>query len=175
MVLMAEAGLHSFDYDAGRRLHSEMEVGELDDDAKRTVILKLHPNADVGRLLLQRCGIRPRWLTGNDARFLSRRLRDEEFSPAVTRNVLEHLGHDPKPTTSLEPITGYRNLPQRKRPTASKGCRKQGSPAKPSKAPWRRWEYRPADTIRPNEVAKSRPESTDLAEGRATPAWATTQ
>ena len=114
MVLMAEAGLHSFDYDAGRRLHSEMEVGELDDDAKRTVILKLHPNADVGRLLLQRCGIRPRWLTGNDARFLSRRLRDEEFSPAVTRNVLEHLGHDPKPTTSLEPITGYRNLPQRK-------------------------------------------------------------
>ena len=95
MLLMAEFGLHSFDYEAGRRLHSEMEVGELDDDAKRTVILKLHPNADVGRLLLQRCGIRPRWLTGNQARFLSRRLREEEFSPAVTRNVLEHLGHDP--------------------------------------------------------------------------------
>ena len=95
MLLMAEDGLHSFDYEAGRRLQSRMEVGELDDDAKRTVILKLHPNPDVGRLLLQRCGIRPRWLTGNGARFLSRRLREEEFSPAVTRNVLEHLGHDP--------------------------------------------------------------------------------
>ena len=95
MLLMAEDGLHSFDYEAGRRLQSRMEVGELDDDAKRTVILKLHPNADVGRLLLQRCGIRSRWLTGNGARFLSRRLREEEFSPALTRNVLEHLGHDP--------------------------------------------------------------------------------
>ena len=95
MLLMAEDGLHSFDYEAGRRLQSRMEVAEMDDDAKRTVILKLHPNADVGKLLLQRCGIRSRWLTGNGARFLSRRLREEEFSPAVTRNVLEHLGHDP--------------------------------------------------------------------------------
>ena len=95
MLLMAEDGLHSFDYEAGRRLQSRMEVAEMEDDAKRTVILKLHPNADVGRLLLQRCGIRSRWLTGNGARFLSRRLREEEFSPAVTRNVLEHLGHDP--------------------------------------------------------------------------------
>ena len=95
MLLMAEVGLHSFDHDAGRRLHSQMEEAEMDDDAKRTVILKLHPNADVRRLLLQRCGIRPRWLTGNQARDLSRRLREEEFPPALTRNVLEHLGHDP--------------------------------------------------------------------------------
>ena len=95
MLLMAEFGLHSFDYDAGRRLHSQMEEAEMEDDAKRTVILKLHPNADVGKLLLQRCGIRPRWLTGYQARDLSRRLREEEFPPAVTRNVLEHLGHDP--------------------------------------------------------------------------------
>ena len=95
MLLMAEDGLHSFDYDAGRRLHSQMEEAEMDDDAKRTVILKLHPNADVGRLLLQRCGIRPRWLTGYQARDLSRRLREEEFPPALTRNVVEHLGHDP--------------------------------------------------------------------------------
>ena len=95
MLLIAEVGLHSFDHDAGRRLHSQMEEAEMEDDAKRTVILKLHPNADVGKLLLQRCGIRPRWLTGYQARDLSRRLRKEEFPPALTRNVLEHLGHDP--------------------------------------------------------------------------------
>ena len=95
MLLIAEVGLHSFDHDAGRRLHSQMEEAEMEDDAKRTVILKLHPNTDVGKLLLQRCGIRPRWLTGYQARDLSRRLREEEFPPAVTRNVLEHLGHDP--------------------------------------------------------------------------------
>ena len=90
MLLMAEDGLDSFDYDAGRRIHSQME-----DDAKRTVILKLHPNENVGKLLLQRCGIRPKWLTGNQARDLSRFLREEEFPPALTHNVLEHLGHDP--------------------------------------------------------------------------------
>ena len=95
MLLMAEVGLHSFDYEAGRQVYADMEVGELDEDAKRTVILKLHPKENVGKLLLQRCGIRPRWLTGYQARDLSRRLREEEFSPAVTRNVLEHLGHDP--------------------------------------------------------------------------------
>ena len=53
MLLMAEVGLHSFDYDAGRRLHSHMEEAEMDEDAKRTVILKLHPNENVGQLLLQ--------------------------------------------------------------------------------------------------------------------------
>ena len=36
-----------------------------------------------------------RWLTGNGARSLSRLIRQYEFSPAFTRNVVEHLGNDP--------------------------------------------------------------------------------
>ena len=95
MLLMAEDGLHSFDYDAGRQVYAEMEAGDIDEDAKRTVILKLHSDPNVAQLLLQRCGISSRWLTGNEARTLSRRLRHYEFSPAFTRNVIEHLGHDP--------------------------------------------------------------------------------
>ena len=94
-LLMAEDGLHSFDYEAGRQVYAYLEAAELDDDAKRTVILKLHPDPNVGQLLLQRCGMRSRWLTGNGARSLPRRLRKEAFSPASTRNVLEHLGNDP--------------------------------------------------------------------------------
>ena len=74
MLLMAEDGLHSFDYDAGRQVYAEMEAGDIDEDAKRTVILKLHSDPNVGQLLLQRCGISSRWLTGNEARTLSRRL-----------------------------------------------------------------------------------------------------
>ena len=83
MLLMAEDGLHSFDHDAGRKLYTDMEEAELEEDAKRTVIL----NAEVGKLLLHRCGMRSRWLTGNGARTLSRRLRDEAFSPALTRRT----------------------------------------------------------------------------------------
>ena len=95
MLLMAEDGLHSFDYEAGRQVYADLEEAELDDDAKRTVILKLHSDENVGQLLLQRCGIRTRWLTANEARSLSRVIRQYDFSPAFTRNVLEHLGHNP--------------------------------------------------------------------------------
>ena len=95
MLFMAEDGLHSFDYEAGRKVYAEMEAAEMDDDAKRTVILKLHPDPNIGQLLLQRCGISYRWLTSNEARTLSRRLRHYEYSPAFTRKVIEHLGHDP--------------------------------------------------------------------------------
>ena len=95
MLLMAEDGLHSFDYEAGRQVYAEMEAGHIDEDAKRTVILKLHADPNVAQLLLRRCGISSRWLTSNEARTLSRRLRHYDFSPAFTRNVVEHLGHDP--------------------------------------------------------------------------------
>ena len=33
-----------------------------------------------------------KWLTGNGARTLSRRLRHYDFSPAFTRNMVEHMG-----------------------------------------------------------------------------------
>ena len=95
MLLMAKDGLQSFDYEAGRKVYADLEVAEMDDDAKRTVILKLHSDPNVAQLLLQRCGISSRWLTGNEARTLSRRLRHYEFSPAFTPKVIEHLGHDP--------------------------------------------------------------------------------
>ena len=95
MLLMAEDGLHSFDYEVGRQVYAKMEAGDIDDDAKRTVILNLHSDPNVAQLLLQRCGISSRWLTGNEARTLSRRLRHYDYSPAFTRNVVEHLGNDP--------------------------------------------------------------------------------
>ena len=82
-------------FNTASALHENFEEAELEEDAKRTVILKLHSNKNVGQLLLQRCGINSRCLTGNGARTLSRRLRDEAFSPALTRNLLEHLGNDP--------------------------------------------------------------------------------
>ena len=95
MLLMAQGGLHSFDYDSGRWVNAELEKAHLDEDAKHTVIMKLHPHPSVGQLLLQRCGKRSKWLTGNRARLMSRRLRDYEFPPAFIRNLLEQIGVDP--------------------------------------------------------------------------------
>ena len=95
MMSMAQGGLHSFDYDSGRWVHAELERTGLDEDAKHTVIMKLHPHPSVGQLLLQRCGMSSRWLTGNRARLMSRRPRDYQFSPAFIRNLLEHIGVDP--------------------------------------------------------------------------------
>ena len=67
MLFMAEYGLHSFDYEASRQVYADLEAAEMDDDAKRTVILNLHPDPKVGQLLLQRCGINPRWLTSSQS------------------------------------------------------------------------------------------------------------
>ena len=95
MLSMAQAGLHSFDYDSGRWVNAELERTGLDEDAKHTVIMKLHPHPSVGQLLLQRCGKRSKWLTGNKARTLSRLMRHYEFSPAFIRNLVEQIGVDP--------------------------------------------------------------------------------
>ena len=48
MLIMAEDGLHSFDYEVGRKVYADLEEAEMDDDAKRTVILKLHHHESVG-------------------------------------------------------------------------------------------------------------------------------
>ena len=95
MLSMAEAGLHSFDYDSGKWVNVELERVGLDEDAKHTVIMKLHPHPSAGQLLLHRCGMSSKWLTGNGARSLSRLMRHYEFSPAFTRNVVELLGNNP--------------------------------------------------------------------------------
>ena len=95
MLLMAEAGLHTLDHRAGKEIYNALHGAGLNDDAKRTVLLKLHDNREVGLLLLDRCGVSPRWLVGNRARFLSRRLREHGFSPAVVRTIVEHMGHNP--------------------------------------------------------------------------------
>ena len=99
MLMMAEAGLQSFGYQEGRGLNAVLEKAGMDEDTKRTVILELHHDHAVGKLLLQRCGIKERWLAGNAARFLSRRMREHEYTPALIRNVLEYMGNDPDPTT----------------------------------------------------------------------------
>lgn len=95
MLLMAEAGLHAFDHRAGREIYHVLHNAGLDDDAKRTVLPHLHEQPSVGKLLLGRCGISSRWLTGKRARFLSRRLREHGFPPAVIRMVVEYAGHNP--------------------------------------------------------------------------------
>ena len=95
MLYMAEGGLHSFDYDSGRWVNAELERTGLDEDAKHTVIMKLHPHPSVGQLLLQRCGKSSKWLTGNGARTLSRLMRHYQFSPAFIRNLVEQLGNNP--------------------------------------------------------------------------------
>ena len=60
MLLMAEEGLHCFDNKHGHRLSAQLtEVGVNEDD-KRTVILKLHDHPGVQQLLMQRFGIEPR-------------------------------------------------------------------------------------------------------------------
>ena len=95
MLHLAQSGLHAFDREAGQELYDAMDNAGLDDDAKRTVVLKLHDHPYVQQLLLQRCGISPRWLDGKRARFLSRRTREYGHTPAFTRHAVELLGHDP--------------------------------------------------------------------------------
>ena len=103
MMLMAEAGLHSFDYDSGKLVNAELEKAHLDEDAKHTFILNLHPHPSVGKLLLQRCGMSSRWLTSNRARLpvptshpalsTSRRPSPATWSNAHGRRQPRHLLH----------------------------------------------------------------------------------
>ena len=95
MLRLAQSGLHAFDREAGQELYDAMDNAGLDDDAKRTVVLKLHDHPYVQQLLLERCSISPRWLDGKRARFLSRRTREYGHTPAFTRHAVELLGHDP--------------------------------------------------------------------------------
>ena len=95
MLRLAQSGLHAIDRQAGQELYDAMDNAGLDDEAKRTVVLKLHDHPHVQQLLLQRCGISPRWLDGKRARFLSRRTREYGHTPAFTRYAVELLGHDP--------------------------------------------------------------------------------
>ena len=44
MLSMAQAGLHSFDYDSGKWVHAELERTGLDEDAKHTVISEATPS-----------------------------------------------------------------------------------------------------------------------------------
>ena len=95
MLLMAEAGLHAFDHDDGRKTYDVFEAAGMDDDTKRTVLLHLHENPNVGQLLLARCGVSPRWLTGNQAWATSRRMGQHGFPPAFNRDIIEHVKHNP--------------------------------------------------------------------------------
>jgi len=60
MLLMAEEGLHCFNNEHGRRLSDQLTEAGVNEDDKRTVILKLHDHPDVQQQLMQRFGIEPR-------------------------------------------------------------------------------------------------------------------
>ena len=94
MLLMAEAGLHSFSRQDGKDLRRTMADAQMDEDAMRTVILNLHDDQHIQQTLLNRCGINPRWMTGNPPRTLARRMSDLQFPAAVIRHVIESLGND---------------------------------------------------------------------------------
>ena len=95
MLMLAEAGLHALDHQTGSEIYNALHNAGLDDDAKRTVLLHLHEHPDVGQLLLDRCGVSPKWLPSSQARSLSRRLQAHGFTPAMVRTVVEHAGHNP--------------------------------------------------------------------------------
>ena len=95
MLTMAEDGLHTFGYDAGWKVNRILAQAGMAEDAKRTVVLKLHEDEDVVKLLLQRCGVRPTWIASNSARTLSRQSRAHGYSPAITRRLVENTGHNP--------------------------------------------------------------------------------
>ena len=95
MLMMAEAGLHAFDHDDGRKTYDVFEAAGMDDDTKGTVLLHLHENPNVGQLLLDRCGVSPRWLTGNQAWAMSRRMRQHGFPSAFNRDIVEHVKNNP--------------------------------------------------------------------------------
>ena len=95
MLRLAKTGRHCFDNEAGRRINATLTQAGMNDDTKRTIIAKLDDHPHVQQILLQRCGIKSRWLNGNKARFLSRRMREFKYSPAVIRNLMEYSGNDP--------------------------------------------------------------------------------
>ena len=99
MLRLAQSGLHALNREAGQELYDAMDNAGLDDDAKRTVVLKLHDRPYVQQLLLQRCGISPRWLDGKRARFLSRRTRQYGHSPAFTVTPSNSRATTPTRTT----------------------------------------------------------------------------
>ena len=58
---------------------------------------------NVAQLLLQRCGISSRWLTGNGARSLFCLMRHHEYTPALIRNLLKYMGSDPDTYYAIGP------------------------------------------------------------------------
>ena len=59
MFEMAEAGLHSFDHEAGRQLCEALNMASMDPLMKQRFIVHLHESPQVGELLLRRCGFNP--------------------------------------------------------------------------------------------------------------------
>ena len=191
MLYMAEADLHSFDYDSGRWVHAELERTGLDEDAKRTFILNLHPHPSVGKLLLQRCGMSSRWLTHNVLERLGhnpdtyyiigpdyRIPEPSDEAKAQCIEALQQIGFTTQNVTvqtcgglrAMRPLVEGQPSTEFPLQTAFVPSNVNSYP-RTSRAPCRRWACRLADTIRPNEVAKRMPESTGLAECGATPAW----
>ncbi len=171
MLSMAEAGLHSFDYDSGKWVNAELERVGLDEDAKHTVIVKLHPNEDVGQLLLQRCGMSSKWLTGNGARSLSRLMRHYQFSPAFTRNLVERLGNNPDTYYIIGPDYRIPEPSEEEKEQCIQALQQVGFTSDRIENALSTLGVPPGGHHPPKRSRKRMPESTELAERRATPAW----
>ena len=61
MLLMAAAGLHTFDLKAGRQPYEALDKVGMDDEAKRRFIANRHEKRQIGEILLQRCGRERCW------------------------------------------------------------------------------------------------------------------
>ena len=57
MLLLADAGLHTFDAKAGRQLSDSLDKVRMNDEMKRGYIVNLCAKPQVSGLLLQRCGL----------------------------------------------------------------------------------------------------------------------
>ena len=57
MLMMAEAGLHTFDAKAGCQLRQSLDESGMNDERQRRFIANLYEKLQIGEILLQRCAL----------------------------------------------------------------------------------------------------------------------
>ena len=57
MLMMAEAGLHTFDAKAGCQLRQSLDESGMNDERQRRFIANLYEKPQIGEILLQRCAL----------------------------------------------------------------------------------------------------------------------
>ena len=61
MLQMTDVGLYTFDAKAGRQLYEALDKLGMDDEKKRRFIASLYGKLQIGKVLLQPCGIERCW------------------------------------------------------------------------------------------------------------------